>query len=114
MIEEITEKRMVEQEVSISEICKCDVCKKKIYEKRLSEPGFSTYGNRVEWFDITTGHCDWGNDSVDSIKEWHACSPECVNSFMKDYYDHSYGKCGCNTHYINIEHRYGSTIKGDN
>lgn len=52
---------------------KCDICDKVIpwHEK---------------FYHVTTGHTDWGNDSVDSIEDFDLCSDECLYEFLgKDW-----------------------------
>lgn len=62
--------KVFQKEVEIS--CHCDVCKKEI---KLGE----TY------LDITTGHHDWGNDSVESIKHHDCCSFDCAKHYIDEY-----------------------------
>ena len=60
---------MKEQTIQI----KCDVCGKTI------KPGQS-------FWDLSTSHSDWGNDSIDSHQEFDLCSEECVQKKLKDYF----------------------------
>ena len=53
------------------EYLRCDNCHKKI-----------KLGDKYYW--ITTGHGDWGNDSVDSINNSDICK-DCVNDYIIDY-----------------------------
>ena len=55
---------------------KCDVCGKTI------KPGQS-------FWDLSTSHSDWGNDSIDSHREFDLCSEECVRTKLKDYFRNS-------------------------
>jgi hypothetical protein len=43
----------------------CDVCKKEIKKGE-------------EYYNVTTHHNDWGNDSVDSFKDFDICSDDCL------------------------------------
>ena len=51
----------------------CDVCGKII------DPGQS-------FWDLSTSHSDWGNDSIDSHREFDLCSEKCVQTKLKDYF----------------------------
>ena len=76
------EKEVVKiDEVDIAVIC--DVCGKEI----LSEEDLkSHYRTKHSYFyEVTTWHRDWGNDSVDSIEHKDICSTECFNKFMEKY-----------------------------
>ena len=111
MIKERFEKRVIETSVSISKTCLCDICKTVIYEKKYDTD--SSMGDPIQYYKVTTGHYDWGNDSVDSIKTYDICSPECMAVIIDKYYDRSYCKNSGmgNTEYIVIEHCYGATCK---
>ena len=63
----------------------CDRCKEKI-------------SNLDSYYNVTTGHYDWGRDSIDSIERLHICSCKCLELEMKDYLGNSDDTC-----YINIE-----------
>lgn len=45
----------------------CDNCKKEVSTNTLPN----------DWHEFTSGHDEWGNDSVDSIESYHVCSPAC-------------------------------------
>lgn len=49
---------------------KCDICKKEISGK---------------YWNLTTHHHDWGNDSIDSYSHSDLCSRECINKALDDY-----------------------------
>lgn len=70
------------------EYMRCDKCNKKI-----------NFYNDYYW--ITTGHGDWGNDSVDSIEHYDICK-DCVNDFIIDYMN-SNRMQNSNTAYIEVE-----------
>lgn len=46
---------------------RCDVCGKEVRED--SPKG---------WFDLSYGHGEWGNDSIDSLERRDACSVACL------------------------------------
>lgn len=121
MIKDIKEKQMIEQEVIISKICTCDICKKTIYHKKFDEHetiSARVIGSKsVQWYTVTTGHRDWGNDSVDSIETIYVCSPECLKSAVEDYCNRSFQITGPgihNTEWMEIEHNYGATMEVSN
>lgn len=69
----------------------CDVCETEIKEK-------------VPYFDITTGHHDWGNDSHESREEYQVCSEECLQQLVDSYKSRTERRI--NTEYIDIKHQY--------
>ena len=62
----------------------CDIC-----EKHIASNGY----------EVTTGHNDWGNDSVDSVEYHDICSDECLKKELELYLKSKY-----NSKYIEIEH----------
>ena len=50
----------------------CDTCKSKV-ESDI-------------YFDVTTRHSNWGNDSVESIEHHDFCSYPCMKEHMDDYF----------------------------
>lgn len=70
----------------LCEYLRCDFCKKKIV-------------NKEKYFEVTTGHRDWGNDSCDSIRR----SDVCVNCINECFNDHLKRNKESNTAYIEIE-----------
>lgn len=87
MINTIYKKEMREVQVPVSEEIVCDKCKKVI--------------NGSYW-DVTTGHHDWGNDSIDSVDSQDICSKECLCELFEEYVkrsDHRY-----NTEYFEVRH----------
>lgn len=87
MINKITEKRMVETDVTVSEECKCDVCGKLIYRK--DDKKYIEINTEVGYWNIYTHHSDWGYNSVDSYESLTVCSKECLASKMFDYIESS-------------------------
>lgn len=57
----------------------CDVCGKIIPVDRWRD-------QELKYYTITTGHNDWGNDSVDSICTRDVC-PDCVLKFIAEFLD---------------------------
>jgi len=56
--------------IKVEEIVKCDFCGKEITGK---------------FWQLTTHHNDWGNDSIDSYEHFDLCSRECINRALDDY-----------------------------
>lgn len=52
----------------------CDVCDKII---RVND-------SKRRYFEVTTGHHDWGNDSCESIKTRDIC-PDCIDKYVSEY-----------------------------
>ena len=83
---------------------KCDRCGKVLFKHcgedfRVHFQGIRTFS--VSYYRVTTGHNDWGNDSVDSIEHKIYC-PSCLVHAYSDFVDRA--SDGWNTEYINIEH----------
>lgn len=58
----------------------CDIC-----GKIIPVPDEYCYDHaRSRYYEVTTGHHDWGNDSIDSIETVDVC-PDCVNKYISDY-----------------------------
>ena len=71
----------------------CDVCHKVIpADKR----GWADRTGR--YFEVTTGHRDWGNDSCESVQTLDIC-PECLTKYVADYFEKMRGS---NTAYLEI------------
>lgn len=76
----------------------CDICKKYIPAQNWKAPV-------SKYFRVTTGHNDWGNDSIDSIEHYDIC-PDCINKFMTDYIFNAKG-----TEYMEIETEHMRTFQ---
>lgn len=59
---------------------KCDICGKELIAKDKS---WNDYSSR--YYEVTTGHHDWGNDSVDSVKTKDVC-PDCLIDYVKVFF----------------------------
>ena len=94
---EVTEK----QRVVISLVC--DVCGKEIPANKFTA-GKRNYCTR-KYMEVTTGHHDWGNDSIDSIEVHHICSTECMDKYMRNFYMTFCQNEDSGTDYIEIESR---------
>ena len=71
---------------------KCDICNKII----------PVENNRYRhYFEVTTGHHDWGNDSYESRTQYDIC-PDCINGFVTDYLKDAYDT----TRYLEVETEY--------
>lgn len=60
--------KTIETEILVA--VKCDICGKEITGK---------------FWQLTTHHHDWGNDSIDSYEYKDLCSRECINKALDDY-----------------------------
>jgi len=81
---------------------KCDICGKEI------PPTVKSFGYGkplYDYYEVTTSHGDWGNDSVESYEHFDACSPNCADKLWKEYIRDSSGTA--NTKCISIEHING-------
>lgn len=76
----------------------CDICGKVICDFDANPPKSST-GESAEYFALTTGHYDWGNDSPDSIQCIDICSEDCVKTALIRYFK---GAQGSNTAYFEL------------
>lgn len=74
---------------------KCDVCKKEIPPLVYGEPVY-------DYYEVTTYHNDWGNDSMDSYEYFDACSPDCAYKLWEEYIHESAGIK--NTKCIEVKH----------
>ena len=52
---------------------KCDICGVKTDEVSLPDT----------WHELTHSHSAWGNDSCDSVENFHVCSPICYVEQVK-------------------------------
>ena len=116
MIETKYKTAMVKQKTKYIITCKCDKCGKVIF-KHYGDEFVELAKNvginkRVSFYQVTTGHNDWGNDSVDSITHMEIC-PSCLVNEYSDYVDRS--SKGINSEYIEIEHKntYSLDIEED-
>lgn len=74
-----TTERIVKKERIVG--IKCDICQKEITGK---------------YWQLTTHHHDWGNDSIDSYEHSDICSRKCINKALNDYINNcedSYTQC---------------------
>lgn len=79
----------VTERVCIKETMHCDVCHNVIDD------------NGPYW-ELTTGHYDWGNDSCDSIEHFDICSEACLRAKFDEYVRES-GASEYNTMYFEVE-----------
>lgn len=77
----------------IIEGVECDVCKRLIVPTKYAE-------NSSQYFEIITGHNDWGNDSCDSREYFDVC-PNCIGDFVAKYARESSG-----TNYLEMSNEY--------
>ena len=86
-------KSKVVQDIKTIEGIKCDICGIVIPTSQLGKEA-------PKYYEVTTGHYDWGNDSCESRIERDIC-PDCIISFASDYL-----KKSTRSEYIEIETRH--------
>ena len=82
----------VTESVLVGETLCCDICGKEV-------------GKSKGYWKVTTGHNDWGNDSIESIEQFDVCSDTCLKVKFVEYIDES-DVSEHNTRYINVEREY--------
>ena len=60
----ITEIKTVQEKVTVG--LKCDICGATTDDE-----------DNTQWTEVSHSHSDWGNDSCESFKTFHVCSPQC-------------------------------------
>ncbi len=78
-------KRFIQVMETVDVSAHCDVCKTQII-------------NGTEYYRVTRGHRDYGNDSIDAIEYKDICSDVCLHEEIL-----AYGNEVSNTKFINIE-----------
>lgn len=65
------------------------VAKRVISRTTCDHCGHAAKGEPGGWLSISSGHSDWGNDSIDSAEDWDVCSADCLLHILakihKDY-----------------------------
>lgn len=90
---EITELKEVLKREHVVVGYQCDVCHNKIHD---------------DYWHLRTGHTDWGNDSVESVRSFDLCSKDCVLAKLLDYFKDCNSS---NTQYFELEQEIYS-VKG--
>ena len=89
-----------------TETCTCDICGRLIYKRSLQATDELPKNNSLySFWEVTTGHNDWGNDSGDSIKKYEICSSTCLQGLI-DVYKKDSSRCQRNTEFIKADHTY--------
>lgn len=101
MIENIRKEVTVTEERIISKRIYCDTCRKLIIDTSNTVGMPNT--KYTQYWEVTTGHYDWGNDSCDSIETYQYCSRECLTKAINKYIDETEGMR--NTQYFEIHNR---------
>jgi len=70
-----TKTRTVTERIVVKEIRYCDVCKKEITAE--------------SYWELTTHHNDWGNDSIESYESFDVCSKDCMRKKFEEYLEDS-------------------------
>lgn len=66
----------VTERVLVKETRYCDVCKNEIAKEK-------------EYWELTTHHNDWGNDSAGSYEHFDVCSKDCMRKKFEEYLEES-------------------------
>ena len=80
----------VTEKVCVSTTMHCDVCDSVIDHEHES------------YWEVTTGHHDWGNDSCESIQYFDICSATCLRKKFDEYIKASEANDD-NTMYFEVE-----------
>lgn len=83
-----TKTHTVTEKVLVKEIRLCDVCGKEIK-------------NGNSYWELSTHHHDWGNDSCESYEGFDICSKGCLRVKFEEYLERSKGDC--NTECFEVE-----------
>lgn len=86
----VTENRVVGHQIY------CDECEKLIADTTVSLPKYD-----VQYWEVTIGHYDWGNDSCDSIEGRHYCSRDCLKKAFDKYIEQTENRQ--NSRYFEIQ-----------
>lgn len=93
--------RTITRQVRMVVGVKCDICGTIIDSKKYRS-------KESRYFEVTTGHNDWGHDSCESVEKRDVC-PECIVKVMTEYINTASG-----TDYIEVEtshhHPYEETV----
>lgn len=74
----------------------CDICKRVIpTDHKIRETD-------RKYYTVTTGHHDWGYDSIDSVETQDIC-PSCIHNYISEYLKEVYHS---RTAYIEIESEF--------
>lgn len=101
MVKTTTEKKAVYQEIVVSEECWRDRCGRHLWyhtKNCYKKPGLK---DMAHYYHVVTGHHDWGNDSIGSIKTYDVCV-RCTKKMFEEYVEDSYNKV--NTLYFECSH----------
>lgn len=79
----------VTERVCVKETTHCDVCDGVIQDTKDA------------YWELTTGHNDWGNDSIDSIEHFDICSEACLREKFDEYVRES--GSGYNSMYFEVK-----------
>lgn len=94
--------QMVKCETTVAVDYFCDICKKRIYTDVKGK--LTKLDNIVEYYNIVSGHNDWGNDSIESRESMIVCK-ECLTTALMQYKNAAERK-PYNSRYIEVEHKY--------
>lgn len=102
MKKEYKKAQMVKCETIVAVDYFCDICKKRIYTDVKGNPKLS--GQLIEYYNIVSGHNDWGNDSIESRESSIVCK-ECLTTALMQY-KNAAERNPHNSCYIEVEHQF--------
>jgi protein-arginine kinase activator protein McsA len=108
MIKENYSLKTVETKVVESTDIICDECGATIAHYTEDGTVYKSYFD--DYYDVVTGHNDWGNDSYESRKELQVC-PQCVDKIIDAYKWRSLRRY--NTEYVEISHVHTLPNRGE-
>jgi hypothetical protein len=89
--------KMIERTIEELSSLICDGCEKPITGKRINDHTIEG----VPYFNVTTGHHDWGMSSSETREEHQFCSMDCVTKHQWRYFAKATG-----SEYYEIEREY--------
>lgn len=94
----IQARKIVKQYKIIDISIKCDICDKIIADA----------DHENEYYQVMTGHHDWGNDSCDSVWSEDICSDECLQKRFNKYLNEE--AKGSYTAYFDVNKEWGKIL----
>lgn len=98
----ITEVKKTLVEKEVDKLVVCDGCNVTLHNYDIN---FMT-GKAVSYYEVTTHHHDWGNDSCDSFEHFDYCE-ECLPKAFEEYHKMPNKGSEC----FEVEHARGRVIK---
>ena len=87
MVETFKDEVTITEERIYKKVIYCDCCHKEITSYSLDQNGIMRSDQAVYYYQTSTGHYEWGNDSIDSFETSDICSRECLEQVFEHYFD---------------------------